>query len=69
MGIKTHARSELIKNRFEKEKPLKGLTLAACLHVTKETAVLSTNINRWRRQSCAYAVLTLFQPKTMLPPL
>jgi len=29
-----------IKNRFEKEKPLKGLTLAACLHVTKETAVL-----------------------------
>lgn len=29
-----------VKNRFEKEKPLKGLTLAACLHVTKETAVL-----------------------------
>jgi len=29
-----------IKNRFSKEKPLKGLTLAACLHVTKETAVL-----------------------------
>ncbi len=30
----------IIKNRFEKEKPLKGQTLAACLHVTKETAVL-----------------------------
>jgi len=29
-----------IKNRFAKEKPLKGLTLGACLHVTKETAVL-----------------------------
>jgi adenosylhomocysteinase len=29
-----------IKNRFAKEKPFKGLTLAACLHVTKETAVL-----------------------------
>ncbi|MFH1237655.1 MAG: adenosylhomocysteinase [Candidatus Aenigmatarchaeota archaeon] len=29
-----------IKKRFEKEKPLKGLTLACCLHVTKETAVL-----------------------------
>ena len=29
-----------IKNRFSKEKPLKNLTLAACLHVTKETAVL-----------------------------
>jgi adenosylhomocysteinase len=30
----------IIKNRFEKEKPLQGQTLAACLHVTKETAVL-----------------------------
>ncbi|HVL47116.1 MAG TPA: adenosylhomocysteinase [Candidatus Thermoplasmatota archaeon] len=30
----------LIRREFEKEKPLKGLTLAACLHVTKETAVL-----------------------------
>jgi adenosylhomocysteinase len=29
-----------IKNRFSKEQPLKGLTLGACLHVTKETAVL-----------------------------
>jgi adenosylhomocysteinase len=30
----------VIKTRFEKEKPLKGQTIAACLHVTKETAVL-----------------------------
>jgi len=30
----------IIKSRFEKEQPLKGQTLAACLHVTKETAVL-----------------------------
>ncbi len=29
-----------IRQRFEKEKPLKGLTIGACLHVTKETAVL-----------------------------
>ncbi|RJS80617.1 adenosylhomocysteinase [Candidatus Bathyarchaeota archaeon] len=29
-----------IHKRFEKEKPLKGLTIGACLHVTKETAVL-----------------------------
>jgi adenosylhomocysteinase len=29
-----------VKNRFNKEKPLKGLVLGACLHVTKETAVL-----------------------------
>ncbi len=31
---------EIIKTRFAKEKPLKGLTIAACLHVTSETANL-----------------------------
>lgn len=30
----------IIKTRFAKEKPLKGLTLAACLHITSETANL-----------------------------
>jgi len=29
-----------IKRRFEKEKPLKDVSIGACLHVTKETAVL-----------------------------
>jgi adenosylhomocysteinase len=29
-----------IKQRFEKEKPLKDITLGACLHVTSETGVL-----------------------------
>jgi adenosylhomocysteinase len=29
-----------IRQRFSEEKPLKGATLGACLHVTKETAVL-----------------------------
>jgi len=29
-----------IKRRFSQEKPFKGVTLGACLHVTKETAVL-----------------------------
>jgi len=29
-----------IRTRFEKDKPLEGLVLGACLHVTKETAVL-----------------------------
>ena len=29
-----------IEKRFEKEKPLKGLTIGACLHVTSETANL-----------------------------
>jgi adenosylhomocysteinase len=30
----------LIRSRFEKEKPLKGARIACCLHVTSETAVL-----------------------------
>jgi adenosylhomocysteinase len=30
----------IVKERFASEKPLKGLTIAACLHVTTETAVL-----------------------------
>ena len=29
-----------VKSRFEKQRPLKGVTIGACLHVTKETAVL-----------------------------
>jgi adenosylhomocysteinase len=31
----------LIKSRFAKDKPLKGLKIAACLHVTTETGVLA----------------------------
>src|SRR5579884_4447911 len=34
----------LIRQRFEKEKPLQGLTLAACLHVTTETANLAITL-------------------------
>jgi len=33
-----------IKERFEKEKPLKGLKLSACLHVTTETAALAKTL-------------------------
>ena len=33
-----------IKKEFEKTKPLKGLTLGCCLHVTKETAVLAKTL-------------------------
>jgi len=31
---------KLIRRRFEKERPLKGMRLSACLHVTTETAAL-----------------------------
>ena len=33
-----------IRARFEKEQPLKGVTLAACLHVTTETASLAATL-------------------------
>jgi len=33
-----------IRKRFEKEKPLKGLAVAACLHVTTETANLARTL-------------------------
>ena len=33
-----------VRRRFEKEKPLAGVTVGACLHVTKETAVLAETL-------------------------
>ena len=35
---------QLIRERFKREKPLKGLRLAACLHVTTETANLARTL-------------------------
>jgi adenosylhomocysteinase len=35
----------LIRDRFAKEKPLKGVTVAACLHVTTETANLARTLH------------------------
>ena len=34
----------LIKDRFEREKPLKGMKLSACLHVTTETGSLMNTL-------------------------
>ena len=34
----------VIRERFQREKPLKGLRIAACLHVTTETGVLATTL-------------------------
>ncbi len=36
----------LIQERFKKEKPLKGTTIAACLHVTTETANLAITLKQ-----------------------
>lgn len=35
---------ELVKEEFEKNKPLKGLKMSACLHITKETANLARTL-------------------------
>jgi len=48
----------LIKERFEKEKPLKGLTIACCLHVTSETA----NLMRTLKAGGAEGVLCASNP-------
>lgn len=48
----------LIKNRFAVEKPLEGLTLVACLHVTTETA----NLMRTLKEGGAQVVLCASNP-------
>ncbi|MDO8093189.1 MAG: adenosylhomocysteinase, partial [Candidatus Brocadiales bacterium] len=35
---------KLVRQRFEKEKPLKGLKMSACLHITSETANLAQTL-------------------------
>src|SRR3970282_115051 len=37
-------RVQLIRKRFIKEQPLKGIRIAACLHVTSETANLAITL-------------------------
>ncbi len=48
----------LLEKRFEKEKPLKGIRLAACLHVTTETA----NLMRLLKAGGAEGVLCASNP-------
>jgi adenosylhomocysteinase len=48
----------LIRERFEKERPLKGLRLSACLHVTTETA----NLMKTLHDGGAEVVLTASNP-------
>jgi len=35
---------DIIRKRFSKEKPLKGITIAGCLHITKETGNLARTL-------------------------
>ncbi len=49
---------EQIRDRFEKEKPLNGIRIAACCHVTKETA----NLARTLKAGGADAILIASNP-------
>ena len=52
----------LIKERFEKEKPLEGVKMSACLHVTAETA------NLMKTLKCTQVMIMgvfLFPPSSM----
>ncbi|MFH1184037.1 MAG: adenosylhomocysteinase, partial [Chloroflexota bacterium] len=48
----------MIRERFKKEQPLKGVRLSACLHVTTETA----NLARTLHEGGADLVLTASNP-------
>jgi adenosylhomocysteinase len=48
----------LIRERFQREKPLKGITVGACLHVTKETANLMITL----KAACAKIYLCASNP-------
>ncbi|MFW9987041.1 MAG: adenosylhomocysteinase [Candidatus Odinarchaeota archaeon] len=41
---KMHVTAKIIRERFQKEKPLKDITIAGCLHVTKETGNLARTL-------------------------
>ena len=51
----------LIRERFLKEKPLKGLKVAACLHVTTETANLAITLRDGGAEVQAYTDDTNWQ--------
>ena len=54
-----------IKERFAKEKPLEGLRVAGCLHVTTETANLAITL----RDGGADVFLCASNPPTNVDPL
>ncbi len=53
---------QLIRKRFIKEQPLKGLRLSACLHVTSETANLAITLRDERRRGRALRLESAFHP-------
>ena len=57
----------LIRERFERERPLEGLRIGACLHVTTETANLMRTLTGRRRGGRACARPTRCPPRTTWP--
>ena len=55
-----------IRERFERERPLDGWRISACLHVTAETANLAHARRRAPMRCCARR--TRSRPRTTWPP-
>jgi adenosylhomocysteinase len=59
---------QLIRKRFIKEQPLKGVRISACLHITSETANLAITlrdghyVTRWRGRRGALRVESALHP-------
>ena len=51
-----------VRARFEQERPLEGVRIAACLHVTAETANLVLTLCRRRRAAGAVLGQSSFHP-------
>jgi adenosylhomocysteinase len=58
-----------IKEKFLREKPLKGKKISSCLHVTAETANLAIALKAGGCGRIFYAHQILCQLRTMLPLL
>src|ERR1043166_10319628 len=46
---------QLIRERFQKEQPVKGIRISACLHVTTETANLAITLRDGGARLCLWA--------------
>jgi adenosylhomocysteinase len=57
----------LIGDRFEKERPLDGVRISACLHVTTETANLMLALQRGGADVCLCASNPLGEPRDSGP--
>src|SRR5206468_3008017 len=54
---------QLIRERFQKEQPVKGIRISACLHVTTETANLAITLRDGGARLCLCASNPEYGPR------